>query len=148
MSNDDNPTDENAKTFEQQLQAYRAKLLNSSTTMQAEYDKTVIALSGGALGLSIGMLKDIFGRTNVTATGFLVAAWIFWAISLSSTLYSYYSSAEAFRQALKKLDERTIYLDQRSRWDSATAILNAASGFLFLAGIVSLIAFLNRTRRT
>lgn len=128
--------------FEKQLESYREKLEIGANDNQREFDKAVIALSGGALGISIGLLKDVFGRATVSATGFLLAAWVFWAISLAATLYSFYFSAKAYREELKRLDDHITYLPKRNSWTILTAFLNAASGILFILGIISIIVFL------
>ncbi len=47
--------------FFKNLAAYRQHLVDAEQQMQAEYDKAVLVLSGGAIGLSMTFLKDIVG---------------------------------------------------------------------------------------
>lgn len=144
MSEETKAPQDETTDFEKQLQIHRDKLQTGESDNQREYDKAVIALSGGALGISIGLLKDVFARDAVTGTGFLLTAWILWTISLTATLYSFYFSAKAFREELKRLDDSTIYLPNRNWWTTLTEYFNAASGILFIVGIVSIICFLVR----
>ena len=60
---------------------YRGLLISTEQASQTDFDKGVLALSGGALGLSFAFTKDIVGTTHVVHIGFLLSAWIAWAAS-------------------------------------------------------------------
>ena len=45
-------------------EAYRARLARLRTRAFANYDKAVITLSGGALGISFAFVKDAVGRPD------------------------------------------------------------------------------------
>ena len=84
---------------------YRGLLTQTEQKSQAEFDKGVLALSGGALGLSFAFLKNIVGAGEIIHAGFLLAAWIMWAASSASVLISFFVSTLALRKAIGQLDQ-------------------------------------------
>lgn len=71
------------------LTEYRQSLVAAEQTMQGEYDKGVLTLSGGALGISLVFLKDVVGPKPLKEPGFLLASWIVWGLSIGFVLASY-----------------------------------------------------------
>ena len=101
---------ERACRFTKQIRDYRKSLQGVEQQMQSEYDKAIMALSGGALGISMTFLKDVVLKQGVHGGFFLLAAWVSWGLSVSLTLWSFHTSAEAFRKAIRQTDDQTIYL--------------------------------------
>src|SRR5438552_1062864 len=97
-----------AITFEQQIADYRASLQKLEQDMQREYDKAVMALSGGAFGVSLTFLKDVVGTSHIAEPFFLLIAWIAWGLSVTCVLFSYFTSTLALRAALEQVDNRTL----------------------------------------
>lgn len=126
----------------EQLAEYRKWLVAAEQKSQEDFDKTVLSLSGGGLGISFVFLKDVIGPNPIVNSTFLLAAWIAWALSTFSVLSSYYLSHLALRRAISQVDLGTIYKQPPggafARW---TAILNALGAVLFLAGVCSITVF-------
>ena len=124
------------------LAEYRKWLVAAEQKSQEDFDKTVLSLSGGALGISFVFLKDVIGPQSIVLPIFLLAAWLTWAFSTFSVLTSYYLSHLALRRAISQVDEGTIYQQPPggdfARW---TAILNAIGAILFLLGVCSITIF-------
>lgn len=120
------------------MKEYRELLQKMENEAQDQYDKTVLYLSTGALGISFTFLKDIISVENAVAIGWLVTAWISWAISVSAILWSFFSSRIALRNAIKAIDE-----DKKpdSKADKFTTILNFLSGIFFILGLICIIVF-------
>jgi hypothetical protein len=128
--------------FDTQISTYRQSLLELEQKMQSSYDKAVMTLSGGALGVSMSFLKDVVGTQNVQGGKFLLAAWICWGLSVTGTLASFYTSSCALRKAVQQTDDKTIYLELcGGRFNLLTKILNFGAGLLFLAGVASIVVF-------
>src|SRR5438309_1680590 len=126
--------------FNKQIAKYREALLALEQKMQADYDKAVMTLSGGALGVSFAFLKDVLGHRELVSPIWLLAAWICWGLSVTCTLGSFWTSALALRKAVRQTDEREIYIQQPGgKFDWITTVLNAAAGLLFFAGVVSIV---------
>lgn len=123
------------------IEGYRRDLLDCDNNSIGEYDKAVMTLSGGAIGLTFAFLKDIGTLQHII---FLLAAWTFWGVSITCVVCSHYFSHLAMRRALKDLNaERLNYDKPGGCWDTAINILNPVAGGLFLAGLVSLLFFVS-----
>ena len=124
------------------LAEYRKWLVAAEQKSQEGFDKTVLSLSGGALGISFVFLKDIIGPKEVVLWGFLLAAWLSWAFSTFSVLTSYYLSHLALRRAIFQVDCGTIYSQKPGGvFNCWTAILNATGVVLFLVGVCCITVF-------
>ena len=132
--------------FNEQIFEYRKGLLALEQQMQSEYDKAIMALSGGALGGSMAFLKDVVIRPgtgrSVQGSAFLLVAWICWGLSVTCILFSFYTSARALRRAVEQTDDKKIYLELLGgRFNQVTKILNCFAGILFMAGVVAIVVF-------
>ncbi|MBK9130614.1 MAG: hypothetical protein IPM20_03080 [Gammaproteobacteria bacterium] len=124
------------------LKEYRQWLVAAEQKSQEDFDKTVLSLSGGALGISFVFLKDIVGPDSIVYPWYLLVAWLSWGLSTFAVLASYYLSHQALRHAISQVDGKTIY-DQPAggRYSKWTAFLNAAGATLFLIGVICITVF-------
>jgi len=128
----------------QQLREYRSFLISAEQKAQEQYDKTILTLSGGAFGISFAFIDKVIG-TPPTATIWLLAAWTFWGISITSILFSFYFSNKALRRTIEQVDEKTVYEDTPGEhYSGITEFLNACGGISFFVGVVLLIAFVHK----
>jgi hypothetical protein len=121
---------------------YRQWLVQAEQKAQDDYDKTVLALSGGALGISFAFVKDIIGERPIEQSWLLVGSWLAWAASAMAMLASYYFSRKALRKAIEQCDDNSID-DCDTPGGIFTKILrqlNVCGALLFLVG-VCLMAF-------
>jgi hypothetical protein len=128
------------------MERYRAHLLELRRESQASYDRTLMALSGGALGLSLTFLKQVIGQSPPTRL--LLAAWSCWGLSLTVVLISHWCSGMALTRAIEQVgmgDTNSATLGQP--FDKATRLLNLAGGLLFLGGLGCFIAFISNLVR-
>ena len=84
---------------------YRTELLRLQESMQSEYDKAVLTLSGAAFAGSFAFLKEVMGVAKLATESFLQLAWFFWGVAMVAVLASYWSSARAMEKAVEQLDE-------------------------------------------
>jgi len=119
----------------------RAQLVSMGQKSQEAYDKAVLILSGGALGLSLVVIKDYLGLRGGGGAGLLALALLCWALSVSCILFSSASSRKVLRSALGRIDggERSAHLDERS--DRVASGLSTGSGVLFLVGVAFFAAY-------
>ncbi len=130
-------------SFLEEMAAHKRSLQAAEQQMQLEYDKSVMTLSGGALGISLAFLKDIVSKEHVLHGECFVSAWVFWAVSIACVLASFFTSTKALRKAVESIDQQTIYLDySKCLWTKATKGLNLASGTTFLLGVVGIVIFI------
>jgi len=120
---------------------YRDSLVQAELKSQDDYDKTIVSLSGGALGISVVFVKDIIGETEPTIVWALVTAWAIWAASICAVIGSYFSSRMALRNAILRHDQKKKDKIIDSCSAKLTSFLNAVSGILFVVGIIFFIIF-------
>jgi hypothetical protein len=123
------------------LVEYRATLVAAEQKSQDDYDKTIVSLSGGALGISIVFLKDIIGESDPSATWAIVTAWSFWALSLTSVVVSYFFSRIALSKSIVQTDQDNLGESVGGWASTATSLSNSVSGISFILGVVFLIYF-------
>ena len=129
---------------------YRQWLVVAEQKAQEDYDKTVLTLSGGALGISFAFVKDIVGDSPILHSSWLVLAWVFWALSTSAMLGSFFVSRLALRKAILQCDDGTIFCKPPGGfYTRLTRWLNGSGALLFLLGVCFMAAFVqtNITKR-
>lgn len=122
------------------LNEYRNALIVAEQKSQDDYDKTIVSLSGGALGISLVFIKDIVGINQPACLWAAVSAWSLWACSIASVVASYFSSRVALRKAINQVDEGKLE-NIGGIATKVTQALNALSGALFILGISFFIVF-------
>ena len=119
----------------------RAQLVSLEQKSQQAYDKAVLILSGGALGLSLVVVKDYLGLRGGGGAGLIALALLCWALSVSCILFSSVSSRKLLRSALGGIDGGgpSPHLDERS--DRVASRLSVGSSGLFLVGVAFFAAY-------
>jgi hypothetical protein len=121
---------------------YRKFLVTAEQKSQEDFDKAVLTLSGGALGISFTFLKDIVGANPISEPAFLIWAWRLWAGSILCVLFSYFLSHLSLRKAIAQVDGDTIYSQKPGGvWATWTACLNISGAVLFVLGVFTLTYF-------
>lgn len=119
------------------LAGYRSQLIELEQKSQATYDRTLVSLSGGALGVSFAFVKDFLGTTTPAAAGAIGLAWGFWVVSMTVMLMSHFFSVRASRKALKQVDEGRTGETVGGSWSTAIDVLNVGGAIAFVAGLVA-----------
>lgn len=126
---------ENLKKYRQQLTEIEQKIGDS-------FLKTLLTLSGGALGLSLAFIKDIVGENPMVNPKILVASWSLLTISLASILLSLYLGISAYRHAINQIDKGTIYKESvGGLCAKAMPYCNFISISTFISGVIFLFIF-------
>jgi hypothetical protein len=124
------------------LTEYRRHCVSAEQKAQEDYDKSVLTLSGGALGVSFAFLKDVVGPGALLQPNFLLWAWLSWSASIVSTLASFWFSQLALRTAIAQVDTGTIHDQFPGRaFSRITSTLNAIGGLAFVVGVVLMVVF-------
>lgn len=129
--------------YEQLKHEYRQQLLTLEQESTESFDKAVLSLSGGALGLSIAFLKNIKPADPSEVPSLLFWAWICWGLSLIFTLSSFWLSARAMRKAVQQLDDNRLAQERPGGiWDWATRQLTLFGGVCFIVGVGLMIGLI------
>lgn len=127
---------------DEDLKKYRDSLMQFDHEASLNFDKTVMSLSGGALGLTITFIKDIVPNPVDGTKIFLLVSWIALATSLTFILFSYLTSMMSLRKAMEQVDTKKIYEERVG--GNATVItewLRNLSSLGFLVGLISFIVY-------
>lgn len=128
-----------------ELDDYRKHLATAEQKAQEEFDKAIIALSGGGLGVSFTFIDKFVKPGPPVDVPLLYYAWISWAASILVVFASYFCSIRALRRALKQAFEGSVYSHTPGgRWAAATEFLNIAGAILFVIGLLLIILFVRR----
>lgn len=129
-----------------QLREYRKFLEQCETEATADFDKTTVALSGGALGISMAFLTDIAPQPIAwSVIALLAPAWFALSLSLLGVLLSFMSSMKSMRYELQCLDgERKKPQGELAggRWRQWTERFNALALGGCIFGVMLLASFI------
>lgn len=128
--------------MEYNKEQYRQDYIKSEQYAQDELDKTIIKLSGGAFAVTFAFVSNFINGEPVLVS-WLIASWLAWGFSITSSLASYYLSMLAFRKAIDEPDEGNDFNDSDpgGHFTKTLKILNPLSLFLFIAGVISISVF-------
>ena len=128
--------------MDEELKKYRASLTDTLRFLNESYDKLLVTLSGGALGISIAFLKDIVKLENVSHSNLLFYAWLAFILSLAAVLGRIMFGIEAHRTAIRQVDSGTIYDETvGGKHSLRTRVLHIGSASFLLLGLLLLAAF-------
>lgn len=128
--------------MDKDLKEYRTELIRTVQKLNENYDKLIVTLAGGALGLSIVFLKDVIKQDQIQSPTLLFVAWILFILSLSSVLGSLLFGIAANKKAIKQVDDDTIYNEEPGGvFSKFTKWLHYSGTVLLVAGLFFIAAF-------
>jgi len=130
------------KPIAEHLLEYRKVLVAADQKGQEEFDKAVLSLSGGALGVSLVFLKDVIGSDPIQYPYLMMLAWACWAFSTLAVLSSYHMSNLTVREGIAQIDRDEAYSGPiGGRYAAWTQRLNMVGAGLFFAGVLLITVF-------
>ena len=121
--------------------AWHARLVSREQKSQEAYDKAVLILSGGALGLSIVVVKDYLRLRGGGGSGLMALALLCWALSVACVLFSSTSSRKVLRSAIRRVADGAPSSHPEEPSDRVASGFRAGSGLLFLVGVAFFAAY-------
>jgi hypothetical protein len=124
----------------------RDVLIEGEQESTDQLDKNILALAGGALGISVVFMEKIAPNPLPETLVFLCWSWLGLALSLLMTLSSFLTSQHAYRRQIEIL-EAEIFPEtgdtggSKNCWSILTRILNWCSIISFIFGITMLAYF-------
>lgn len=100
-------------------------------------DRSILALSAGAFGLSLAFLRQIAPTPKSGTLIFLKSSWSCFGASIIFTLISFYTSQSACKKQIEILEKKTLHkqIRQDKNWMRIlTKILNFFSIIAFIGG--------------
>jgi hypothetical protein len=111
------------------------------------FDKSMLTLSSGALGVSLAFIKDIVPLGHAIWISLLLISWVAFGLCIVTTVVSFLFSTAALKRHRDLLDEmyktknRELEKNQTSGWSIAVWICTRLALTLFLLGLVLTVVF-------
>ncbi len=117
---------------------YRQWLFQVHHTASRDYDKALMMIAGGGLGISIAFIRDVGPHPNMK--WLLGAGWFLLALSLLVILIAFVTSQKALLREIGDLDDSAAKPrpNLHAEW---TGILNLVSGGCCVLGVVCVLIF-------
>lgn len=121
----------------------RKSLVEGEAKSADQFDKTLVTLAGGALGVSLVFLEKIAPQPKPSSLIFLYFAWGGFVVSLLLILASFLTSQYAYRRQRRILEIRFFdeNEDTRNFWLRGTQWLNWSAIMVFIFGACMLVVF-------
>lgn len=125
---------------------YRGRLEVRLQAAYDQFDKAILTLSGGALALSIGFIKDVVPLGRALWKPVLVTSWIGFAVAVLLTGVSFQVSQRAYQFQIKcaedyYVDHMVEALERRNHHSVWLGRLNIAAIVTFMLAVVLTICF-------
>ncbi len=116
----------------------RQWLYQTHHTASRDYDKALMMIAGGGLGVSIAFIRDVGPHPNMK--WLLGAGWLLLALSLLVILIAFVTSQKALLREIGDLDDPAAKPrpDLYAKW---TTRLNSVSGGCCVLGVVCVVIF-------
>jgi len=121
----------------------RNTLITAEKESSQYFDKAILTLAAGALGLSLTFIDKIAPSPKGCTVYILGVAWFFFCTSMLSTLISFLTSQSACRKQREILENEFFNKDRPKQNTAATItnVLNWIAIVLFILGVLFLITF-------
>lgn len=119
---------------------YRSQLYELYKTSGIQFDKNVLFMASGALGLSMSFISDIIDLQHACYKWMLGSAWLIMTIVILISLLSYYLSMKGIKEVL---EDRELDMNRRAKtYNKVVMYLNFSMLVGLPVGIGFLIAFI------
>jgi hypothetical protein len=119
--------------------SYRDSLVQAHHAASQSFDRAVMALAGGALGVSLTFIHDVAPRPE--RVWLLGVGWMLLAGSLLVILLTFLTSQRAFVNEIRAFDARSDEADQGGFAGKLTGVGNWAAALMLVGGVVFLVIF-------
>jgi hypothetical protein len=131
---------------EETYRTERTSLVKAELEQSQLYDRSILTLTAGALGLSLTFIHEIVPTYDRATVVWLWIGWALLILGLFLTLMSFLTSQTGLRRARDILDRIHVEETSSSEHNRAALIthwLNVASLSVFVAGVVCLTIFVS-----
>jgi hypothetical protein len=128
--------------------AIRDHLNQADLSNSEQFDKAILTLSSGGLGLSIAIIQFIVPLSEASCFLLLWASWFLFGLAIVTTVVSFMTTKEAINETRYYayqyyMEYKEEYAEKISPYSRLTYNLNKASGVLFILAIISIVAFVS-----
>lgn len=124
----------------------RKDLLTRQLSNSENFDRAILSLSVACLGFSLAFIKDVIPLVDAKLLFCLYLSWLFFTISILTTLISFLSSQSGIKKQLEYAEkyyiERKNEFFTKKHWTARiTDLLNISSGIIFVIAIIFSVVF-------
>lgn len=121
---------------------YWQQLNKAYIESSSQFDKQVLFLASGALGLSFAFIKDIVKLAEATNKWLLISAWSLFGAVILLSIISHYTSLKAINKRIHNLNARedkgSKKLNSYTKWFNILMIVFLAFGLISLTVFVAI----------
>lgn len=149
-----NDSNDNDQSRLELYNEHRKQAWNDIQSSTDSFDQALLALSSGALGISLAFIKDIVPLKEAVWLGLLFTSWISFAACILVTVFSFQLSIKAQKEHLEYLPKYYVegkeeYLTRRSCYSKILTFFTWLAATSFLVGLVCTVVFcINNVSRT
>ena len=124
------------------LLKYRDVLRGEYQKNSEDFDKLILSLASGSLGISAGFLKQIVPDPRADTLPLLVAGWALMALSLVAIVLSYLWAIESRKDLIEQID-KAVETKKEPKWKikGIASKLSTWSAVALILGIIFYLAF-------
>ncbi len=137
----ENDKDKRYKNF---LQEQAKLLFNAKLEGAKQLDTAILTLAGGAFGLSLLFLQHFPNNKLISCHCLLITSWVFFALSIATTMVSFYYSQEVCNEHIEKIQNYLFQgeeINNISKYSNRIDFLNYFSTIFFFIGFILIIIF-------
>jgi hypothetical protein len=110
------------------------------------FDKAILALSSGGLGLTVLFLQKVIMENTIKCRWQLILSWVLFVLTILCNLISFLLSVKATEFELLRSHEYYIErkddsMSKKNKWQRPLSILNIGTLFSFIAAVVFTFLF-------
>lgn len=105
-----------------------------------QFDKQLLFVASGALGLSLAFIKDIIVLSKATNKELLLLSWISFGLVILINVISHYTSLKAINYKIENINKKRDRFSQS--FNSVTKYFNIMMIVFLASGLVLLIVFI------
>lgn len=119
---------------------YLEQLNKAYIESSSQFDKQILFIASGALGISLAFIKDIVKLDIATSKNLLLLSWIFFGAVILICILSHYTSLKAINFKIENLYQKK---DKTSKlFDFFTKLFNILMIVFLATGLILLFVFI------
>lgn len=128
--------EEDNKSHEEDNKAFLEQLNKAYFESSSQFDKQVLFIASGALGISLAFVKDIVKLDKSVYKSTLLLSWIFFGIVILISIISHYTSLKAINSKIENInvieDKESKKFNNYTKWFNILMIVFLSLGLIFL----------------
>lgn len=125
---------------------FRKDVYENKSKSEDDFEKYITLIASGALGLSLTLIDKIVPIESATYKCILITGWVFFSLTLLSSLLSHFFSKRFSEKTINEVDKDVDYDTIVKNIESRNSVIegfNIFSIFTIVMGIFSIVLFVS-----